>query len=459
MIESMRNWGTAKKITLSFMFVILVGSLLLSLPMSQSPTSEASYFDNLFNATSMVCVTGLFIVAVQDTYTIFGQVVALLLMQIGGLGLMSIVASVITGIGGSLSLRDRLAVQESINQSDSYNLRNYLSVIIRYTFLLECIGGILLSFRFVPLFGWKKGLFTSLFLSVSAFNNAGYDNLGNNSLITYVHDPLINLILAFLIIMGGIGFAVWYDVTHKTKKLIHKKGKKTLRVWFDSLSLHTKLTLFVTFFLILIGTITFVFGEYTNTETIAPFSLSEKILTGFFQTTTLRTAGFSTIDYSLLRPFTLFWFILTMFIGGSPGGTAGGLKTTTFAMVTLLIYNGFTGQRNVNVGWHTIPAHLIRQAVIIFFSFITIFIIGTALLLAFNPHINPVYLIFETVSALATVGLSVNLTPTLGTESHVVIIILMFMGRIGPITLVESLRLQNEKAKDITYVEENILIG
>lgn len=459
MFTKVRDWPAAKKIAASFASVILAGSILLSLPISQAATSQATYFDNLFNAVSMVCVTGLFIESVYDSYTVFGQVVAMFLMQVGGLGLMTLIASVVATLGRRMSLRDRLAVQEGINQEDAHSLRSYLSVIIRYTAVVEAIGFSLLSLRFVPLLGWERGLFTSLFLTISAFNNAGYDNLGNVSLLEFVNDPLVNLTIAFLIIVGGIGFSVWFDVTRKTGLLGRRVGRRNLSFLFRSLSLHSRLAILMTVLLIGAGTVFFVVAEYNNPETIGGFSFPQKVLAGFFQTTTMRTAGFATIDYTKARPFSLFWFILTMFIGGSPGGTAGGLKTTTFAMVALLVYNEIRGQKNVNFLRHTIPFEVIRHALIVFLSYLSLFILGSGVLLSLNPTVNPLHVVFETISALATVGVSANLTPTLETPSHVVIMVLMFTGRIGPITMVDSLIRQNKKVKNITYAKGNILIG
>lgn len=459
MFANVRDWTAAKKIAASFASVILIGSILLSLPISQAATSQATYFDNLFNAVSMVCVTGLFVESVADSYTIFGQVIAMGLMQIGGLGLMTLIASVVATLGRRMSLRDRLAVQEGINQEDAHSLRSYLSVIVRYTIVLESIGFALLALRFVPLLGWQRGLFTSLFLTISAFNNAGYDNLGNVSLLEFVNDPLINLTIAFLIIVGGIGFSVWFDVTRKIGIFARKTGKRTPFILLRSLSLHSRLAIIMTVLLLVAGTIVFVVGEYNNPETIGSFTFPQKVMAGFFQTTTMRTAGFATIDYTHARPFSLYWFILTMFIGGSPGGTAGGLKTTTFAMVVLLVYNEIRGQKNVNFLYHTIPFEVIRHALIVFLAFLSMFILGTGVLLSLNPEVNPLHVVFETISALATVGVSANLTPTLETPSHVVIMVLMFTGRIGPITMVDSLIRQSKKVKDVSYAKGNILIG
>ena len=459
MLKRISNWSISQKIAISFAFVIFTGSLLLTLPISQLPTSEATYLDNLFTSVSMVCVTGLFTKSVYESYTVFGQIIGMVLMQIGGLGLMTLIASVITRFRKRIGLRNRLAVQEGINRGDARGFREYLSDILKYTAVIEGTGFLLLSFRFVPIYGWGKGLFTSLFLSISAFCNAGFDNFGNVSLVDYVHDPLVNFVITSLIILGGIGFSVWFDVTKSIKCFSAKKGKRNLRIFFRSLSLHSRLALFVTVTVIAVGMLFFVAVEYNNPDSIGTFTFPQKLLAGYFQTVTMRTAGFATIDYTTVYPFTLFWFVITMFIGGSPGGTAGGLKTTTFAIVVLMLYNEVRGQSNVNIAHHTIDKQMVRQALVIFMALLGTLILGTSLLSILNPEVDFIYVLFESISALATVGVSANLTPTLGRLSQAVIMFLMFAGRIGPITLVDSLAKSNQQVPDVEFSKGNILIG
>ncbi|HEX5350663.1 TrkH family potassium uptake protein [Trichococcus alkaliphilus] len=459
MLKKFSTWSVSQKIATSFAFVIFTGSLLLTLPISQLPTSNATYLDNLFTSVSMVCVTGLFTESVHDSYTVFGQIVGMVLMQIGGLGLMTLIASVITRLRGRMGLRNRLAVQEGINRGDARGFRDYLSDILKYTAVIEGTGFLLLSFRFVPELGWASGLFTSLFLSISAFCNAGFDPMGNISLIEYVHDPLVNFTITSLIILGGIGFSVWFDVSKSVKCYLGKKCRPSLRIFFRGLSLHSRLALGVTGIVILVGMLFFVAIEYNNPDSIGTFTFPQKLMTGYFQTVTMRTAGFATIDYTLVYPFTLFWFIITMFIGGSPGGTAGGLKTTTFAIIVLLLYNELRGQSNVNIANHTISVQQVRQAFVIFMALLGTLILGTSLLSILNPEVDFIYILFESISALATVGVSANLTPTLGRLSQAVIMFLMFAGRIGPITLVDSLARSTQKVHDVEFSKGNILIG
>ena len=458
-LKKFSSWSVSQKIATSFAFVIFTGSILLTLPISQLPTSNATYFDNLFTAISMVCVTGLFTESVHDSYTIFGQVVGMALMQIGGLGLMTLIASVITRLKGRIGLRNRLAVQEGINRGDARGFREYLSDILKYTAVIELTGFVLLSIRFVPEMGWPLGLFTSLFLAISAFSNAGFDPMGNVSLVDYVHDPLVNYVITSLIILGGIGFSVWFDVSKSVKCYFAKKCRPSLKVFFRGLSLHSRLAVSVSLVLILVGLVFFVAVEYNNPNSIGTFTFQQKLLAGYFQTVTMRTAGFATIDYTTVYPFTLFWFVLTMFVGGSPGGTAGGLKTTTFAIIFLTLYNELRGQSNVNIANHTISRPQVRQAFVIFMALLGTLILGTSVLSILNPEVDFIYILFEAVSAIATVGVSANLTPTLGELSQAVIMVLMFAGRIGPITMLDSLVRRTQKVQDVEFSKGTILIG
>ena len=459
MLTTFHNWNNSKKIASSFVVVIFIGSLLLALPISQTATSQAGYLQHLFHAVSMVCVTGLVITPIVETYSLFGQIVSMCLMQIGGLGLMTLVASAVITFGKRMRLRERLAVQAGLNVEDASDLKSFFITIIKYTLVIQSIGFFFLSFRFVPEFGWGKGLFTSLFLAISGFNNAGFDNLGATSLVSYVHDPLVNFVITSLIILGGIGFSVWFDIARNTKLELKRPIKKFSFLFFRKLTLHTRLALIMTFLLLGSGTILFFLVEYNNPSSIGTFTVPQKLLASYFQTVTMRTAGFATVDFTTVTTFSLFWFILTMFIGGSPGGTAGGLKTTTFAMVILLFYNEIRGQKNVNLLSHTIPFQLIRHAMVIFIAFLLAFLFGISMLSILNPEIEFIYILFEGISALATVGVTANLTPTLETPSHIILMIMMFAGRIGPITLMDSLIRRNKNAKDVTYSKGNILIG
>lgn len=448
----------AVKIVVSFAMVIFVGSLLLSLPISNLETSETTYFDNLFTAVSMVCVTGLFTLPVATSFTVFGQIVCIILMQIGGLGLMTILATFIVRLGKKISYSDTIAVKEALNKDELSNFNNYLGSILKYTFIIEGTGMLLLSFRFVPEFGWGKGLFTSLFLAVSGFCNAGFDNIGALSLQKYVHDPLVNLVIMALIILGGIGFSVWFDVTHNIHSIVKTKVRSGWKRSYRLLKTHTRLAINMTVGLIVIGTFMFLLVEWNNPDSIGTYSVGEKLLAAMFQTVTMRTAGFATLDYESVEQFSLLFFIFTMFIGGSPGGAAGGIKTTTFALIFLLIINEIRGQKNINYANHSIPIEIVRRAIVVVATFFAFLMLGVSILMIVENQ-PFIYLLFEAVSALATVGVSVNLTPELSPISHVVLMCLMFIGRIGPITILLGLNRSNKRTKDKLYAKTTILIG
>ena len=305
----------ARRIFLSFAGVIFIGSLLLSLPFVQASDSQATYFDHLFTTVSMVCVTGLFTQPVATTYNVWGQLICMLLIQIGGLGLMTFIGVFYIQGKQKLSLRSRETIQESFSYGETRSLKAFMSSIFLTTFLVEGLGAFLLSFRFIPEFGWGRGIFTSIFLAISAFCNAGFDNFGSSSLVAFQTDPLINLVIAGLIITGGLGFMVWFDLATQ----LGKKKKRRLRF-------HTKLVLFLTAGILLFGTVSTLFTEWHNPGTIGNLGVPEKVLVSFFQTVSMRTAGFASIDYTQARPVTLFIYILQMFLGGAPGGTAGGLR-------------------------------------------------------------------------------------------------------------------------------------
>lgn len=448
-----------QKIALSFMIVILVGSLLLSLPVSQLSTSQANYLDHLFMATSCVCVTGLWTYSIYDSYSIIGQIIILMLIQIGGLGLMTIIGTIYHTIGQPIQLRNQIATGDAINLQSRSNLGHVLYRIIRYTLTIELIGTLILTTLFIPQFGWKKGLFNSLFTAVSAFCNAGFDLLGNNSFIEYQTNPVLNYTLIALIILGGIGFGVWFDIVEKIKKYRQDGTHRPLIFYIRHLRPHTKLVLRMYITIITIGTLLFLIVEWNNPGTIGDLSFGNKWMTAIFQTVTMRTAGFATVNYSLARPISLLIFTITMFIGGGAGGTAGGLKVSTFALILMMAKREINQSEYITFDRHTIPNTTARNAFVIGLAYLSILITGSGIILLFEPNINYITILFETISALATVGVSANLTPTLTTASQLTIILLMYIGRIGPMTMLLSLRRPQRKSVDLEYTHTNIIVG
>ena len=440
----------ARRIFLSFAGVIFIGSLLLSLPFVQASGSQATYFDHLFTTVSMVCVTGLSTQPVATTYNVWGQLICMLLIQIGGLGLMTFIGVFYIQGKQKLSLRSRETIQESFSYGESKSLKSFMRSIFLTTFLVEGLGAFLLSFRFIPEFGWGRGIFTSIFLAISAFCNAGFDNFGSSSLVAFQTDPLINLVIAGLIITGGLGFMVWFDLVTQ----FDKKKKRRLRF-------HTKLVLFLTVGILLFGTVSTLFTEWHNPGTIGNLSVPEKVLVSFFQTVSMRTAGFASIDYTQARPVTLFIYILQMFLGGAPGGTAGGFKITTFFVLLVFARSELLGLPHANVAQRTIEARTVQKSFSVFIIFLMTFLLGL-MLLGITAEGTPrfIYLMFETISALATVGVTANLTPELGKLALSIVMVLMFIGRIGPLTLLVSLADYQPDKKDlIQYMKADISIG
>ena len=459
MIRFLFQQSIPKRIAASFAIVILVGSLLLNLPISQLDTSQATYFDHLFTTVSMVCVTGLFTQPVASTYNTFGQIICMFLMQIGGLGLMSMIAFFFFDSGKKLSLTDRLALQDSLNRDDTKDFKDYLRTIFKYTFIIEGIAAILFMIRFIPMLGVGKGIFTSIFFAISAFCNAGFDNLGDNSLINYATDPLLMFVISALIILGGIGFAVWFDVKNSISCYRSSLNNKYHKMFYKRLHYHTKIVILLTVGILITGTLLTLITEWHNSDTIGNLNFGQKLLVSFFQTVTMRTAGFASIDYTKANPSTLLLYCIQMFIGGSPGGTAGGVKTTTVLVVLLFIRSEIYEKKSINFRHHTIPYEMARKSLMIFIIFTVLTLSSVFLLSITDPQAPLLYTLFETISAMCTVGVTANLTPTLSMLGQIIIMTLMFIGRIGPLTVLLSFSNRKKQGSLIKYVKAPLLIG
>lgn len=447
----------AQQISLSFLALIVLGSLLLALPISQG-SGQANFLDHVFTATSAVCVTGLVTNVTVETYSIFGHSVIILLMQLGGLGLMTIIAIFLLMIGGRLGHSEKLVMQEAVPRNTVSEIGSFIGFILLYTFIFEGIGAVLLSIRFIGDFGFFPGIFKAIFISVSAFCNAGFDILGASSLSPYVSDGLVNLVVTSLIIMGGLGFSVWFDLT-KSGNSILKRKMATKRV-YQHMQVHIKLVLYVTGILLVSGWVFLLISEFTNPATLGSLSFVDKIMASFFQSTTLRTAGFSTIDMANFRPVSLVMMMGFMFIGGSPGGTAGGIKTTTFAVVVLMVLTELVNREKLVIFKRKIGNDVFRRSLAVIMLSFSVVVVGTMVLLV-SEQADLLTTLFEAFSAVGTVGLSLGLTSSLTNTGKIVIIILMFIGRIGPVALAYSLR-SNRNQRQIDKVEfpsGNIIVG
>ena len=448
-----------RKIALSFLIVIIIGSLLLSTRIANNGV-PLPYLDNLFVATSATCVTGLVPTVTVEQYSLFGQLVILVLIQIGGLGFLTLLCLFLIKVQKKLSLSSKIVIQEALNQPSMQDISIMVKRIIRFTIVVELIGMVLLSFVFVPEFGFIKGLYYGLFHSISAFCNAGFDLIGSSSLVPYYDNVIINFTIPALIIAGGFGFIAWFDL----KDTYHKEKKRMTFEWkhyIKSLRLHTKIVIVMTVGLILLGMILFLICEFNNPNTIKDMSIFDKIQTAYFQSVTLRTAGFATVDMYSLSISSKLFMCLFMFIGGSPAGTAGGIKTVTFAVVGLMIYNTYHGQKDV----HVFQRRLKKRMIIHSFTIISIaiMIVFTGLfILSATEKLPFIDVVFETFSAFATVGLSASVTPQLSKIGKMVVIVLMYIGRIGPITMLLSFAKKSQMLDnrfEIKYLDEDVLLG
>jgi trk system potassium uptake protein TrkH len=439
---------------LSFALVILVGTFLLSLPISNKILG-VPVIDHLFTVVSAVCVTGLTTVILVNQYTQFGLWVILIIIQIGGLGLMTLIALFVIFLSGKLSISNRLALNEAVNYFDLHDFNHFIRSIMKYTLFFETIGFVLLSFRFIPIFGVNQGLFTALFTAVSAFCNAGLDTLGSVSLQAYVSDPLVNFTVMFLIVVGGLGFGVWFDISQGSKSLL--KGKYTLNYIIKHFKVHTKIAITTSIALIFAGALIIFVAEYGNPTTIGLLSLPDKMMSSLFQSVTTRTAGFATLNMALMKSASLFVIMILMFIGGSPGGTAGGIKTTTFAIMILMITAELRGHKELIVFNRRIPREHFRKAFVVAFMLLSTVSLGI-ILLSLSESYDFLSLSFEAVSAI--VGLSMGITSGLSSIGKVIIILLMYLGRIGPLTLMLSVNRSGlRKGHELSYPVGDILIG
>ena len=433
----------AKVLVLGFAALIIIGAFLLILPISTH--KGISFIDALFTTTSAVCVTGLVVVDTGTYFTRFGQTVILLLIQVGGLGFMTAGTIIFIVLGRKITLKERLVIQEALNQFSIAGLVRLIKKIVLFTIILEGIGAFLLSFRFIPMFGWGKGIYYSIFHAVSAFCNAGFDLMGNfQSMTGFAEDYLVSGAILFLFIIGGLGFTVLVDIYEKRN--------------FKHLSLHSKIVLTASFLLLLVGTFMVFILEYSNPSTLGEQGLIQKIVNSFFTAATPRTAGFNVLPTDSLMGPTLYFFLVLMFIGASPASTGGGVKTTTFSVLIVAVISIIRGQEDISVFRRRVPFYVLNKSlsIIVISSFI-IFLISITLTITENTGFLSI--LFETVSAFGTVGLSKGLTPNLSNVGRLLITIIMFTGRVGPLTLTLALAHRLKKKAPFRYPEERILIG
>ncbi len=414
-------------LSITFLVAIFIGAILLYLPIST--TAPISFLDALFTATSATTVTGLAVLSTGDDFTLFGQTVIMALMQIGGLGLMTFAVLIVMLLGKKIGLKGRILIQQSFNQYSLGGMIRLVRIILVFTFAIEAMAAAFLAVRWVPEYGWSFGLFTSAFHAVSAFNNAGF-SLWNDSLSAYVGDPVINIIITLLFITGGIGFTVLYDMWNAKE--------------FRQLSLHSKIMLTGTLVVNLFAMLFLFVSEYGNMETLGSLPLGDKLWASYFQAVTPRTAGFNSIDIGSMETGSIVLISLLMFIGAGSASTGSGIKLTTFLVIILVTASYLNGKKEAVIFNRAIPSHLLERSLAIVFISMTAVFAGI-LILSYTENAPFEWIVFEAFSAFGTVGLSMGLTGELSVLGKIVIMILMFVGRVGPVTLAFALARQHRE--------------
>jgi trk system potassium uptake protein TrkH len=434
------KWSAPQLLVGSFLVLIIIGSVLLYMPWaSNTPTS---YVDALFTSATSVCITGLVVVDTGTHWTLFGQIIILLLVQVGGLGVMAFAGFFAMLMGRKIQLRERLLMQQSINVSAVGGIVRVFKYLLGFTFLLEALGTIILAIKWMPLMGMKKALWFGLFHSISAFNNAGLDLFGSfKSLTDFSHDITINLVISLLVIIGGLGFYVCYELYNYRR--VHK------------LSLHSKVVLLTTLILIVLGTLILLAAEYNHA--LKALTPGHKLMVAFFQSISSRSSGFATIDInSLLLPSQLL-LIVFMFIGASPGSTGGGIKTTTVALMFAVVVAQIRGKKDIEIFERRIVSSDIYPSFTLFFMAIFVLIIMIFLISLTHPG-DFLKILFDVTSALGTVGFSTGLCAELNGFGKILMVICMFLGRVGPLTLGFALAYK-KKQPEIHYPQGKIMIG
>ena len=438
--------NSTRVIACSFAGVILMGTLLLMLPISSVSGESCGLMTALFTATSATCVTGLILVDTLTQFTLFGQVVILVLIQLGGLGFMSVIFLLASLVRKRMSLSQRLMMVSAFNLNDMHDVARLVGNAFRLTFVMEGMGAIILTGCFLPRYG-LGAIWKGIFISVSAFCNAGFDLLGPDqagSLSTYADNPVVLLTVAALIICGGLGFFVWEEILHK----------KTFR----RLSLYSKMVLVITAVLIVGGTLFFLAVEYNNPQTLGGMPWWQKGVNALFQSVTLRTAGFLTVNQGNLQQVSQMVCMLLMLVGGSAGSTAGGIKTVTLGVLVLAMRAGLRGRSDVTIRGRTIPTTKVLSAVTLVLV-VSMMFLFSSIAISLVDGVSYLAAAYETASALGTVGLTTGITPTLSTFSHVLLVVMMYLGRVGVPSFSVAFLSQGGRKSRISYPESDVMIG
>ncbi len=442
-----RKFSQIRIIALGFISIIAIGTILLMMPFASQNGESAGFVPALFTAVSSSCVTGLIVLDTATSWSLFGQIVIICLIQVGGLGFMTIATMFSMLLKRKMGLREKEIMVESINSEHIGAIRNITGKIIAGTAIFEGAGALLLATRFIPEFGWSRGIWYSVFHSVSAFCNAGFDLMGirepYSSFVTFADDWVVILTLSVLIIIGGIGFLVWDDLS-----------KKKLR--FKRYQLHTKIVLTVTAILLVVPTVLFLIFERDFTNDGLAFGNS--LLNSIFDSATARTAGFNSTDTASLSPASKILTVFLMFIGGSPGSTAGGIKTTTLAVIAMSTFNGITRRQSKGIFGRRLEKDAIHKASSVVFTNMSLAIFGIIAILALQPDMDIGDVVFECASAIGTVGMTTGITRDLETASRLIVAFLMFCGRVGSVSFALAL-MEKKAAPPVKNPREKITIG
>ena len=441
----------SRTVCLGFLAVIAVGTILLMMPFSTSSGNWNDPIVALFTSTSAVCVTGLAVVDTGTYFSFWGQLFIVALVQIGGLGYMTATTFLLLILGGKFKLKDKVAIQQALDRTEINDSAQLIRSIIAVTLIFEITGIFLLLPVFVPDYGWDRGLWLSIFHSVNSWNNAGF-SLFKDNLIGYQSSVLVNLVVTILIIFGGIGYQVIFEMYLWGRDRLRRK-----QAWIV-FSLDFKVATSSTVILLVVGTIVLFFIELRNPETFGNLSLKDKLLVAWFQSVVPRTAGFNTIDIGKMTGAGLFFIIGLMFIGASPGGTGGGIKTTTVRVLTSCTKAILQGKEEALLYKRQIPVSLILKAVGVLVASVATVLIATILIALTDPELDFIQILFETVSAFATVGLSTGITPSISAFAKLILVVTMYVGRVGVLLLMSAL-LGDPRPSSIHYPEENLLVG
>lgn len=434
-------------LALSFIGAIVIGTFLLMMPVSTYAGGRITFVDALFTSTSAVCVTGLI---VQDTATFFtpaGQGVIMILFQLGGLGIMAFSTLILLVAGRKISIQDKIVIQQDYHHTAAKNVKSLIKNIFLYTFFIESIGTLFLYLKWHGKFPGLKGFFYALFHAVSAFCNAGF-SVFSDSLESFRGDAWTNVVIMILIVLGGLGFLVLNESVDFLSGFLRREKRK--------ISLHARMVWILSFFLVVLPFFSFLLIEWDRS--LEGFSIKEKILSSLFQVITPRTAGFNTMELSSLHPAAVFMLISLMFIGASPGSTGGGVKTSTFGVLFAFIKSRIAARESVNIFYRTLPLDLVTKAFTVVVLSICVIFVSSAILFLTQSGMSMEEIFFEVFSAFGTVGLSLGITDKLDTAGKVVIVVTMFIGRIGPLALLYVFSREKAFGK-FEYVEESVMIG